>query len=64
MDSLTRIPALPAGFEPSDLVQKWLVTLNSMRAVEEIDDDQTRELLHDLDKAYSGFHRFLKSESK
>jgi ESCRT-I complex subunit VPS28 len=62
LDSITRIPALPRDFEPSDLIQKWLVTLNSMRAVEEISEEQVRDFLFDLDKAYSGFHRFLKSE--
>ncbi|GMI30647.1 hypothetical protein TeGR_g6351 [Tetraparma gracilis] len=37
LDSLTRVPALPRDFEPQGLVQKWLVTLNGMRAVDEIE---------------------------
>ena len=61
MDSVTRVPNLPKDFEAAELVQKWLVKLNGMRAMDEINDDQCRELLHDLDKAYSSFHKFLKA---
>jgi hypothetical protein len=34
-------------------VQKWLRKLYDMRAVDEIDDDDSRQLYHDLDSAYS-----------
>lgn len=60
MDALTRLPETPNDFEPNRKVQKWLQELNAMRAVDELDDDQCRQLTHDLDSAYSEFTRYLK----
>merc|ERR1712087_1030404 len=51
MESLTRLPETPNDFEPNRKVQKWLQKLNSMRAVEQIDEDDARQLCHDLDSA-------------
>ena len=31
-----------------------------MRAVDEIEDDDARQLIHDLDLAYTEFNRYLK----
>jgi len=60
MESLTRLPETPNDFEPNRKVQKWLQKLNSMRAVEQIDEDDARQLCHDLDSAYAEFTRYLK----
>jgi ESCRT-I complex subunit VPS28 len=60
MDVLTRVPDTPNDFEPNRKVQKWLQKLNSMRAVEEIGEDDSRQLYMDLDSAYTEFNRFLK----
>lgn len=60
MDSLTRLPETPNEFEPNRKVQKWLQKLNAMRAVEQIDEDDARQLYHDLDSAYAEFTRYLK----
>jgi hypothetical protein len=35
-----------------------------MRAVDVLTDEQARELLFDLDQAYSGFHQFLQNKGK
>jgi ESCRT-I complex subunit VPS28 len=61
-DVLLRIPDLPPNeeFIPLQKVSKWLQKLNSMRAVDEISDDDSRQLYHDLDSAYSEFTRYLK----
>lgn len=61
-DVLLRIPDLPPNqdFVPLQKVSKWLQKLNSMRAVDEISDDDSRQLYHDLDSAYSEFTRYLK----
>uniref|UniRef100_A0A7S1UKK1 Vacuolar protein sorting-associated protein 28 homolog n=1 Tax=Phaeomonas parva TaxID=124430 RepID=A0A7S1UKK1_9STRA len=59
--SLTRVPGLPADFEGTTKLQGWLATLNGMRAVDELSEDQSRQLEHDLESSYSAFHRFLKS---
>lgn len=60
MDSLTRLPETPNDFEPNRKVQKWLQKLNAMRAVEEIDEEDSRQLYHDMDSAYAEFTRYLK----
>lgn len=62
-DSLTRLPETPNDFEPNRKVQHWLRKLNSMRAVDEIEDEDARQLIHDLDAAYTEFTRYLKRGS-
>lgn len=60
MNSLTRVPN--ARLEATqEKLGNWLVILNKMRAADEIDEDQARQLLFDLDAAYSDFHRSLRS---
>ena len=62
MDALTRLPDTPNDFEPNDKVQYWLMKLNQMRAVDEIDEDDARQLYHDLDSAYAEFTRYLRAK--
>lgn len=61
LDSLTRLPETPSDFEPHRKVQTWLKKLNAMRAVDEIDGEDSRQLLYDLDSAYAEFTRYLKN---
>jgi len=63
MDSLTKLPDIPDDFEPNNKVKEWLQKLNSMRAVDEISEEDSRQLLMDLDKAYIEFTRYLESKS-
>jgi ESCRT-I complex subunit VPS28 len=63
MDSLTRLPETPNDFEPNRKVKKWLQKLNAMRAVDQIDEDDARQLYHDLDSAYAEFSRYLRSKT-
>ena len=60
MDALTRLPETPNDFEPNRIIQQWLQKLNLMRAVDEIDEDDARQLNHDLETAYAEFTRYLK----
>jgi len=60
MDVLVRVPDTPDDFEPNRKVQRWLQKLNTMRAVEEISEDDSRQLYMDLDSAYTEFTRYLK----
>lgn len=62
MDALTRLPETPNDFEPNRIIQQWLQKLNMMRAVDEIDEDDARQLYHDLDNAYTAFTRYLKNK--
>jgi ESCRT-I complex subunit VPS28 len=59
-DVLTRVPDTPDDFEPNRKIQKWLQKLNTLRAVDEISDEDSRQLYHDLDSAYTEFTRYLK----
>jgi ESCRT-I complex subunit VPS28 len=60
MDVLVRLPETPNDFEPNRVVQAWLQKLNTMRAVDEIPEEDARQLIYDLDAAYTQFTRFLK----
>jgi ESCRT-I complex subunit VPS28 len=50
----------PNDWTPNHKVKKWLQKLNAMRAVDQIDEDDSRQLYLDLDSAYSEFTRYLK----
>ncbi|EED89629.1 predicted protein [Thalassiosira pseudonana CCMP1335] len=62
MNALVQLPDTPNDFGPNYKVKKWLQKLNRMRAVDMIDDDDGRQLYHDLDSAYSEFSRYLRSK--
>lgn len=42
-------------FENKGKIVQWLITLNQMRAAEELGPEQARELQFDLNAAYDGF---------
>lgn len=46
-------------FQGKALVRQWLVQLNGMKASEELDEVQARQLLFDLENSYNAFHRLL-----
>jgi hypothetical protein len=50
----------PNDWSPNHKIKNWLQKLNSMRAVDEIDEEDSRQLYLDLDSAYSEFTRYLK----
>eukprot|EP01031_Cornospumella_fuschlensis_P040539 gene40539-49415_t len=57
--SLTKLHFLPADFEGSVKTKGWLAKLNSLRAVDELSEDDIRQLLFDLETNYSAFHKLL-----
>ena len=63
MNALVQLPDTPNDFGPNHRVQKWLQKLNAMRAVDTIDEDDGRQLYHDLDSAYSEFTRYLRAKT-
>ncbi|CAN0454404.1 unnamed protein product [Pylaiella littoralis] len=63
-DRLNKVDGLPNDYAGTHKTREWLVTLNAMRAAEELSEDQARQLLHDLDTSYSGFFRYLEMTQK
>mmetsp|Transcript_23273 Transcript_23273/g.32897 ORF Transcript_23273/g.32897 Transcript_23273/m.32897 type:complete len:217 (-) Transcript_23273:138-788(-) len=62
MDTIQKVPNLPADHTSKEKVKTWLVILNGMRAAEELDDEQVRQMSMDLDIAYNAFHKFVEGE--
>lgn len=48
-----------ADFENRGKIIQWLITLNQMRATEELGEEQARELSFDIESAYQGFKSTL-----
>ncbi|KAL1963904.1 hypothetical protein VTN77DRAFT_7710 [Rasamsonia byssochlamydoides] len=46
-------------FENRGKIIQWLITLNQMRATEELSEEQARELAFDIEQAYQGFKATL-----
>lgn len=46
-------------FEKKGKIIQWLITLNQMRAAEELNAEQARDLQFDLNAAYDGFKATL-----
>lgn len=46
-------------FDAKEKIVQWLITLNQMRAAEELNQDQARELEFDMGRAYNGFKATL-----
>lgn len=46
-------------FENRGKIVQWLITLNQMKATDELSEDQARELELDIQQAYQGFRRTL-----
>lgn len=59
MSSLTKNTSLPSDFEGLLKMKGWLQKLNQMRAMDEIQEDEVRQLLFDLDSSYAAFHKHL-----
>jgi ESCRT-I complex subunit VPS28 len=62
MNALIQLPDTPNDFGPNYKVQTWLEKLNVLRAVDMIDDDDGRQLYHDLSSAYDEFTRYLRAK--
>jgi ESCRT-I complex subunit VPS28 len=58
-ESLGKLSILPPDWEGKTKIKTWLTVMSSMRASDELDQDQIRQLLFDLESAYSAFHKSL-----
>ncbi|CAG8505432.1 43_t:CDS:2 [Dentiscutata heterogama] len=61
MQSLNNVSSLPAEHEAK--IRNWLITLNSMKASDEINEEQVRQLLFDLENAHNAFYRSLSDKN-
>lgn len=59
MDTMNSLSALPEDFEGKIKVNGWYETLSSMKASDELTDEQVRQMLFDLEQAYNAFNRSL-----
>ncbi|XP_074641050.1 vacuolar protein sorting-associated protein 28 homolog [Tubulanus polymorphus] len=63
MESMSALSILPNDFEGKDKVEQWLSTLSQMQVSDELDDNQVRQMLFDLESAYNDFNRVLHTAS-
>jgi len=59
VDSINQVSSLPPDHESRLKTKEWLKKVSSMRASEELSDDDVRQMSFDLDHAYNSFHRFV-----
>tara|TARA_B110000459_G_scaffold188685_1_gene222076 strand:- start:1316 stop:1942 length:627 start_codon:yes stop_codon:yes gene_type:complete len=57
--SLYKVNQLPADFPGKNMVLTWLEKLEKMRASDELSDDETRQLLFDVENSYNAFMQLL-----
>jgi len=50
--------------EGKSKLKNWLIVLNSMKASDELTEEQSRQLLFDLESSYRAFYEALKTEKK
>eukprot|EP01107_Rhizomastix_libera_P016600 TRINITY_DN699_c0_g1_i2.p1 TRINITY_DN699_c0_g1~~TRINITY_DN699_c0_g1_i2.p1 ORF type:complete len:152 (-),score=30.58 TRINITY_DN699_c0_g1_i2:55-510(-) len=60
LENLEKVPGLDASFDGKQRMKQWMVTLNSMKASDELSEDQSRQLLFDLECSYNAFVKALK----
>jgi len=59
LESLCKISSLPPEWEGKTKIQGWLVQLNKMKASDQLNEDQIRQMLFDLESTYNKFHKSL-----
>ncbi|XP_066272140.1 vacuolar protein sorting-associated protein 28 homolog isoform X1 [Branchiostoma lanceolatum] len=60
LETMNRLSSLPPDFEGKTTVSRWLQTFGTMQAHDELDDNQVRQMLFDLESAYNAFNRQLR----
>jgi len=59
LDSLSKISRLPPDWEGKVKIKNWLIQLAKMKASDELNEDQIRQMLFDLESSYNAFHKSL-----
>eukprot|EP01137_Pigoraptor_chileana_P019435 Opistho-2@80474 len=63
LESINKLSSLSPTWEGKVKVKNWLLTLNKMKASDELTEEQVRQLLFDLESAHSMFYRSLADHS-
>eukprot|EP01103_Thecamoeba_quadrilineata_P017422 TRINITY_DN6178_c0_g1_i1.p1 TRINITY_DN6178_c0_g1~~TRINITY_DN6178_c0_g1_i1.p1 ORF type:complete len:221 (+),score=36.06 TRINITY_DN6178_c0_g1_i1:40-663(+) len=65
VESLNKVPFIASNpdFEGKLKLKNWLYILNAMKASDQLDEEQSRQLLFDLEMSYSAFYKALKSKN-
>ncbi|KAJ2775697.1 Vacuolar protein-sorting-associated protein 28 [Coemansia nantahalensis] len=59
LQSLNATGFLPADFKWKQTFRDWLIRLNKMKASDELDEEQARQLLFEVEQAHNDFNRML-----
>ncbi|KAI8323403.1 putative vacuolar protein sorting-associated protein VPS28, partial [Martensiomyces pterosporus] len=62
LQSLNSVSFLPADYKWKANLRDWLIALNKMKASDELDEDQKRQLTFEVEQAYADFHKSLDSK--
>jgi ESCRT-I complex subunit VPS28 len=62
MENLNNVSTLKPDDVAKERVKHWLILLNEMRASDQLQADQARQMLFDLDKAYNAFLKHLEKK--
>jgi ESCRT-I complex subunit VPS28 len=60
VQSLNKVSGLPPDFEAKVKLKNWLVSLNKMKASDELNPEQTRQFMFDLETSHGAFYNFLR----
>ncbi|KAJ1833537.1 Vacuolar protein-sorting-associated protein 28, partial [Coemansia sp. RSA 2706] len=61
LQSINAVPFIPADFKWKPTFRDWLIQLNQMKASDELDDGQARQLMFEVEQAYNEFKNMLDS---
>jgi ESCRT-I complex subunit VPS28 len=58
-DKLSRFSGVPPDSDIKGKVQKWLRTLNAMKASDQLDSEQSRQMAFDISSAHEAFYKMI-----
>ncbi|KAI7820880.1 vacuolar protein sorting-associated protein 28 [Kickxella alabastrina] len=61
LQSINAASFLPQDYRWKPIFRDWLIKLNKMKASDELDEDQERQLLFEVEQAYADFKNILES---
>lgn len=56
---MNRLTLLPQDFDGKLKIKEWLDKMSSMRASDELNDEQVRQLIFDMESSYNAFNKIL-----